>query len=738
MRDIISIPGRVEPNEMTTMHIKFIGLLTLAIAASRGLKAQSFSDVAYPQLVSEKYLFQGGVAENGDKLVIDRDDNVYVLTGENLYILLDGKMVPNRQYRPLQGKTPIDISVQSESGELYYLYPDHYLSNTHAGKPFGQFEPGIFTMIAVNSAGHILVAGGQSFQIFREGHSTTGRESTPIQEIKACGNDFFIKTKFGISLYEDGRFESVVNDSKITSWAIVEDSLFIGSESGYYIVNPTNGRKLKPTNSGLPVIPPTSMTVLEGSLWMGSGKGAYATRDHDDFRYFASRRWLLEDLVLDVGVDSNGNGYILTQSGVSKIKFEPMTLETKADYFHQKIRKRHLRYGLIGEVHLQKPGDISTMEMVDTDNDGLWTSFYLGSEVFRYATTGDQQARANAMESFEAFERLLSINQLEGFPSRTFEREGYKVSDLDRWRDSPEDGWEWKGHTSSDEFVAYIWVAGILSQYLDLNAEEEARVREFIDQIMSHIIRHDYYFVDVDGKPTLWGRWNPEYINHYPESVTDRKLGSATITAGLHLAYKLTGKELYKEEWNRLFDQFGYLDNIRIPISSIRSTPNVFYAGHNMGEGGWNHSDDEMYFLTYWILYHFAPEDLKSTYSSVISDHWKIEQPERNALWNLISYGTSGDLDLESVRWHLHEFPLDMVRWRMENSHRKDLEFLESNFRDQTTSRLISPAERAAVRHNANPFRLDSGGDGREELAGDEYLLPYWMGRFLKVIVPSE
>lgn len=467
---------------------------------------------------------------------------------------------------------------------------------------------------------------------------------------------------------------------------------------------------------------------------MGSNHGSYLTEDHENFRYFASQRWLLEDEVLDVATDSQGHGYILTRSGVSRIKFQPMTLGEKAEYFFDKIRKRHLRYGLIGEIRLQEPGDISTMEMIDTDNDGLWTSFYLGSEVFRYATTGDARAKANALESFEAFERLISINQLDGFPSRTFERTGYKVSDHERWRDSPEEGWEWKGHTSSDEFVAYIWVAGIMHQLLDLNDEEKARVADFIDQIMMHIIRNDYYFVDIDGEPTLWGRWNPEYINSYPESVTDRKLGSTTITAGLHLAWELTGKELYRQEWNRLFEDHGYLDNIKISVYDIKPTPNVIYQGHDMGDGGWNHSDDEMYFLTYWVLYHFAPEELKQTYANVISEHWQIEKPERNALWNLITYGTSGEIDVTSVQWHLQEFPLDVVRWTMMNSHRKDLEFLDDNFRGQTTTRLISPAERSAVRHNANPFRLDGGRDGLRELAGDEFLLPYWMGRYLGVI----
>ncbi|MEX2403952.1 MAG: hypothetical protein WD625_07445, partial [Balneolales bacterium] len=182
------------------------------------------------------------------------------------------------------------------------------------------------------------------------------------------------------------------------------------------------------------------------------------------------------------------------------------------------------------------------------------------------------------------------------------------------------------------------------------------------------------------------------------------------------------------------------------PMEQIAPTPDVIYEGDHpypfefdMGNGGWNHSDDEMYFLTYWVLYHYAfNNDLKKVYGDVIIDHWEIEKPERNSVWNLISYGTTGDIDIESVKWHLREFQLDMVRWDVKNSHRGDLEILEENFRGQTTKELLPPSERRTMRYNGNPFDLDGGRGGLRELAGDEFLLPYWMGRYLEVIKPRE
>src|SRR5690625_6779961 len=114
-----------------------------------------------------------------------------------------------------------------------------------------------------------------------------------------------------------------------------------------------------------------------------------------------------------------------------------------------------------------------------------------------------------------------------------------------------------------------------------------------------------------------------------------------------------------------------------------------------MGDGGWNHSDDGMYFLTYWVLYHYAFNDyLKGIYGDVITDLWEIELPERNSEWSLIAYGTSGDIDMQSIKRNLREIQLDMIRWQMRNSHRMDFYYLEPNFRGQSIRHLISMHER--------------------------------------------
>ena len=97
------------------------------------------------------------------------------------------------------------------------------------------------------------------------------------------------------------------------------------------------------------------------------------------------------------------------------------------------------------------------------------------------------------------------------------------------------------------------------------------------------------------------------------------------------------------------------------------------------------------------------------------------------------------DFDLEEAVWYLQEYPLDLVHWRVTNSHRADIEKIEPNFRNQTITEVLPPDELPVNRHNANRFQLDGGDGGTSEYsAGDIWLLPYWMGRYLGVISAPE
>jgi hypothetical protein len=205
----------------------------------------------------------------------------------------------------------------------------------------------------------------------------------------------------------------------------------------------------------------------------------------------------------------------------------------------------------------------------------------------------------------------------------------------------------------------------------------------------------------------------------------------------LQTAYHFTEKEKYREAVLTLFKDHGYLNNLMKPISEIGAAPGNSDELSRMLSEEWNHSDDEMYFCGYWGLYRYALNDtLKNMYRKAITDHWQAERPEKEGLWNIMTAITgTGDFDLDEAVWYLKEYPLDMIGWSVSNSKRKDTEPVERNFRGQTIKEVLPPDELRIARHNANRFDLDGGDNGYSEMsAGDIWLLPYWMGRYLGVI----
>lgn len=694
-------------------------------------------DTPFIQPVSVKYSLSKELEGSKlQKVVIDHNDRIYVLTDKGLGRVQGKQIVRDLLYRPLAGKMPVDITTREGTGDLYYLFEDHFLSNTNAGRPFGEFPEGQFDKMAVAENSSVLLAGNKGLGLFKKGKFfSVASPEKPALSIQSFRNNFYVLYEDGVYQLKDLKLTLLQKGDGLKTFAFRNHEILLGTENGYYGINIETGDTSLSLQTRVPIQDIEELMVINGRLWAATGKGAFMKKEDKGYRYYAAKRWLNEDHVISMTADQEGNIFLLTPTGLNEIKYTPMTFLQKAEYFQQKIRKRHIRYGFLAEVRMKTPGDLSTAEMVDTDNDGLWTSFYLGSQAFRYAVTKDSLAKEYAWESFAAYERLVSITSVKGFPARTFERTGYKISDPSAWRPSPDKGWEWKGTTSSDEFVGYIFVAAVMDQFVAKTKAEKKRIADFIDKILTHIIDHDYNFVDDDGKPTLWGRWNPDYVNWYAKTISDRKLASTDLIAGLELGYALTGKALYKKEAMRLMHEKGYLENIMISPYNIKATPGYIYKDHDMGRGPWNHSDDEMEFLSYWVLYHYAFNDtLKQKFGEAIKAYWQIELPEKNPAWNLITLGTEGSFDKASTLWYLREFPMDLIRWNFKNSIRKDLTFLPENFRRQYTKEVLSPAERPAHRYNSNEFILDGGEGGRTELTGAEYLLPYWMARYLGVI----
>ncbi len=743
------------------MLLGWIGILAQAAGIQR------IPDDPFFQDVSVKVRLHPGLAgATLRKLVVDHDGVAYVLTDRGVARVFGDQLALDRSFRPLADTRPKDIALSPE-GELFYLLDDRWLSNARNGTPKGHVPPGVFDRLTVVSGGTVWLAGpgGIARASVSDGNWSWVRRFTNTSagsvELFPVGPLTNVVAEPELAVLKDGQVfwalpvvdgpKSLGGLTDVTTLARIGDSLVAGTHHGIGTVWRVDGAPLKPFETRLPGTNITRIVAVPGGRWIGTTQGAFFESDGSasrwaipsagpaapapHFRYYASKRWLADDRVVDLSVDRDGSVWILTTTGLQKVEYHTMTLAEKAAWFQRKVRSRHIRYGLSAERRLPVSGDVATSEMVDTDNDGGWSSYWLASQAFRYAVTRDPEAREFAWETFGALERLQLIHNHLGFPARTLERTGSKYSDTDQWHAAIDPDWEWKSHTSSDEIASHFFAYAILWECATTTAAEKDRIRTVVDRIATHILTHNLYLVDVDGKPTLWGRWHPEYVNAFPPTVYDRRLNSAEFTAMMQFAWHVTGKKEYRDKAFELFRTAGYLDNILHTVKLLKVTPGAIHQGIEMGDE-WNHSDDELGFITYWVLCRFAfNEPLRNQYRSSVADHWDLERVERYPFWNFVAGGCGiAACEPEGAVWTLRGFPLDTISWSVRNSVRNDLTRLPKNFRGQETVELLPPGERQMARCNTQPFILDAGDDGHTEFAGDEYLLGYWMGRFIGAI----
>jgi len=717
---------------------------------------QSFTcrDTLFHQIYSVKYDWNDHRSRDAEAALADRNGNIEILSGQELWVpdnghlFYTGKLIKDLDYTPLYPKKI--RSVINYQDQFVYLDQKQIFSNAWAGKL--QIDHGMpnARYFAGGKDFQFLVSDGQKLAYFnKEGKQLWSGATPKIRQIiyQKTTDCFLLAGLRFVSIFspKDASVKNIYEGKNITCAEAFGDKIAVGTSNGYLLLPDTTRINKVP----YPEI--TTMSNIDGELWFGSTWGAFKLNKNGRYAYFEGERWLPGNKIISIEKGHQNSILILTAKGLAQLISQPITLEEKALFFEQQVRKKNIRYGF-NCAFSNLPNGYSAPQLGSQPSDNLWTGMYLASQLYRYRVTGSKEARQNAMEAFDAMERLHTITGIPGLFARSFERdyltkntkeEGWEQKELisgspaKLWiRGSDHPNWTFRSTASSDQAVGQLFALTTILELADDEAWKQ-RARTLLDNLMGYIVDHDLYLIDVDGEPTLWGKWNPDYVNKFPPNVGDRRLYSLNIIAFLQTAYHFTGKEKYKDKAYELFEKYGYLDNLMRPVKEIGAAPKDADEWSKRLSAEWNHSDDEMYFLTYQQLfsYAFTPE-LKEKYRQSIYDHWNSERPEKNALWNFI-YATTGDqqFDLEESIRYLQDYPLDLRNWAIHNSQRQDIEVLPENFRGQATRELLPLGEIPLHRHNSDIFKLDSEGDGNTLIsAGDVWLLPYWMGRYLGVI----
>ena len=715
----------------STLHFgEFRQLDKVFLTADNGIDCENVSSVAF----------------DGETLYIAQPDGVFEYA--------DGKMK----------KTAISASkIFSADGKLYAA-----IGNTLAeikkgkAKKIAEFESPVTDISVALDGSFWLITETTLYLKKADGFEAV----VDLPEATVCVAALDNKSKYGETVYIGSTVEGFMSmKGKRRHWAelipemtpvlsrsincVSIDSLghvWVGSDEG---LNIYDGRNFWFNGNDFYSVPAGSFNDMffakDGKKYFATNTGI-VTLIEGKIAYYSFGPWLMHPTVTKITVSDKGTIAAVTPRGISIITTKIMTLEEKAAHYDAMAVKYFTRNeGYQVTRELRRYGDLESGWLPNSDNDGLFTGLYCASQCFRYAVTGSEEAKANAKRAVEAMIKLTEVTGKKGFTARATRyshEENFMTGNREEWHvleDNPD--CEWLGETSSDEMTGHYYAYGI---YFDLVADkkEKKRIAEVVKTITDHILENNFHLCDVDGVPTTWANWEPDLLNNDDRWYYERGTNSLEILSFLKTTYHVTGDEKYNDVYNMLISRHHYAMNC---------------MQYKCEDGHLAHIDDQLDFTNiYPLIVYSENEAHNEIYKMGLTHHFDYEKIERSPMFN-ITYGalTNNPCDIENAAKSLSEMNLDLIRWPIFNSYRKDIVWDTEQEAMGAPAQLKYPVEygaRVLMHYDGNQCVCDSGceefvnvntktvnrtstlpgtgANGKRAMMPYIYLLPYWMGRY--------
>jgi len=502
--------------------------------------------------------------------------------------------------------------------------------------------------------------------------------------------------------------------------------LWVGTPLGLSLLKPNGTWQSIRGKDGLPVEDITSLAIdKEDRIWIGTTKGAILFCPYKSGRqwfYRAGKRYLIHDEIIDIVISQQGMPvYFNTKGGLNKLNGVKRILKQKADIIEDRVNKYHRRLGLVAACSLNDPENPTSHTIGDSDNDGLWTSYHVVAMSLAYATTGDKKYKDSAKKGMYALVMLQNASGIPGLVARSVVTAEQGQNKSAQWRKTPDGKMYWKSDTSSDEIDGHFFAFYAYWQHIArFDPVEYVLIQKQVRTVIDYIVDNNYMLIDWDEKRTRWGFWNPENLNDSAEHYIENGLNAAQILSFLKVAFHITGDQKYKQHYEYLISEHGYLGNVLLEKK--------IFPDEN------NHSDNQLGFCALYPLIQLEHDPkARNALQRAVRRHYKTLWKDGSSFFYFAAATIDPDfIDIKSAVTNLRQIPTDRRQWRMVNSHRADIKWNPklSRFGKPQLLYVLPADERNWAKWNGNPYYPDGGGDGQVEDDGASWLLAYWMGRY--------
>jgi hypothetical protein len=407
---------------------------------------------------------------------------------------------------------------------------------------------------------------------------------------------------------------------------------------------------------------------------------------------------------------------------------ENLELANKADYFYRDIELRFIKDGQM-MCKLKRPTDAQPQITYNMPDNAYMTGIYLGSLAMRYAVTQDPAVQQQITDSVMALDLLCTVSGVEGLLARAAVPLDAPFSDDGEWHDSPDGLHRWRGDVSSDQMDGVFYGFALAYDHGATLADRHVIARN-AKKLMDYLLENDLRIIDVDGEPTTWGHYEPDYIR------MREPMNALLFLQHLKVTAHVTGDAHYEEVYRAYATDPDYGDYV--------------YWARVMGEpvNDVNYSDDVLLYLAYYPLLRLETDpELRGKYLSSLRRSWEGAEGwpgwsvTGNPLHAFLVHDQLGiDADAGAIDF-LKYLPLDM-KWTPDTIERYEQRF---GFAFDPTVRSPEPAPGAPVPTDRRPRTWSAlvqnpyvagerDPNDSMEYNGHDYLAAYWLGRYLGYI----
>lgn len=415
-------------------------------------------------------------------------------------------------------------------------------------------------------------------------------------------------------------------------------------------------------------------------------------------------------------------------------------LAEKAAYLQRDLIDKHLVDGLYVSIVPASPEGVKLRHTVDDPGNvihaGVWTGRYLAGVEYQYAVTKDPAVRKHGGDLLVGLRRLQEVTGKPGLLARGYVQGHGPVEGFERGGGDSAHWHQGQGSFADYRFYSDVSVDNLnavlygYALYFDLAADDEQKrtIAYDVDRLMTHLLDNQYRIIDLDGHVTEWGHVGVDpdpsrdeyYLKFYAKELPHYTVGpgwrpslraSLMALPDLLIAYHITGKQRYIDEYRKVVARFGEIPE---PPRDVRpfSLERVARVNHS--------SEGQAYEALFNLIRYEKDPKLLTKYNRWLTDLWDMNWMEGNALYTFMTLALSPKLPHadESLRLSvdtLQRYPVDRVMRPVMNSIRKDIE--------------LSPyPDRGGQKQAAKPVPMDERPlDNEYAWKGNPYAVDGWL-----------